>query len=282
MKKVCVITGGGSGMGLAAARILAEQDYYIILVGRTASKLEKAVKEIKELGGAGESFSCDIADRKSTDRLAKCAAEAGCVKAVIHAAGLSPHMGDARKIMEGNALGTININDAFYGVMNSGGCVIDTSSMSAYLTPQFIMPKRCYPLCRTDKAKFMIKMMGRVNIFPKDTRAGVAYAISKHFVIWYAKTDAARFGEKGVRVLSVTPGNFETPMGELEKKEAITYLKYNAIKRLGLPKEIARLYVALIDERMGYLTGADIICDGGCIASGINAKGRAGSRNVPI
>lgn len=38
--------------------------------------------------------------------------------------------------------------------------------------------------------------------------------------IWFAKTDAARFGEKGVRVLSVTPGNFETPMGNLEKDEA--------------------------------------------------------------
>lgn len=53
--------------------------------------------------------------------------------------------------------------------------------------------------------------------------------------------------------MSVTPGNFETPMGELEKEEAASFLKYNAIKRLG------------------YLTGADIICDGGCIASGASA-----------
>ena len=271
MKKVCVITGGGSGMGLATARILAQQDYYIILVGRTASKLEHAVREIKELGGEGESFSCDIANKKNTEKLAKHAAEIGCVKAVIHAAGLSPHMGDERKIMEGNALGTMNINDAFYEVMNHGGCLIDTSSMSAYLTPAFIMPQRKYPLCRIDKEKFMKKMMSRVNLFPKKSRAGVAYSISKHFVIWYAKTDAARFGAKGIRVISVTPGNFETPMGELEKEEATSYLKFNAIKRLGKPEEIARLYVALIDERIGYLTGVDIICDGGCIASGANA-----------
>jgi NAD(P)-dependent dehydrogenase (short-subunit alcohol dehydrogenase family) len=117
-------------------------------------------------------------------------------------------------------------------------------------------------------------MMNRVNLLPKSTRSGVAYSISKNFVIWFAKTDAARFGKKGVRVLSVTPGNFETPMGKLEKDEAGTYLKFNAIKRNGKPEEIAALYEELSDERLGYLTGADIICDGGCIASGASAFAR--------
>ena len=75
-------------------------------------------------------------------------------------------------------------------------------------------------------------------------------------------------------MLSVTPGNFETPMGELEKEEAQSYLKFNAIKRLGQPDEIAALYEALADPAMGYLTGADIICDGGCVASGAGAFSR--------
>ncbi|MGX8688923.1 MAG: SDR family oxidoreductase, partial [bacterium] len=188
--------------------------------------------------------------------------------------GLSPHMGDPEKIMAGNALGTVNINDAFYTVMAPGGCLVDTSSMSAYLTPEFIMPKGAYPLARTDREKFMKKMMARVGMMPKKSRTGVAYALSKHFVIWFARTDAARFGEKGVRVLSVTPGNFETPMGNLEKDEAETYLKFNAIKRKGKPEEIAALFEMVTDEQLGYLTGADIICDGGCIASGAGAFSR--------
>ena len=268
MKKVCVITGGGSGIGLATAKNIGNQGYYLILVGRTAKKLENAVTELQAMGIEAELFNCDIADRQSTRLLAATALERGEVKVVIHAAGMSPQMGDAQKIMEANALGTININDAFYEVMHDGGCIIDTSSMSAYLTPQFIMPKHCYKLSRTDRDEFMKKMMRRVIIFPKKCRAGVAYGISKNFVIWFAKTDAARFGQKGIRVLSITPGNFETPMGELERDEAMTYVKYNAIKRLGHPEEIAQLYVAAADDRMGYLTGTDILCDGGCIASG--------------
>ena len=82
------------------------------------------------------------------------------------------------------------------------------------------------------------------------------------------------FFQQGARVLSVTPGNFETPMGNLEKDEAGTYLKFNAIKRNGRPEEIAALYEELTDERLSYLTGADIICDGGCIASGATAFAR--------
>ncbi|MBR4446140.1 MAG: hypothetical protein IKS37_09650 [Solobacterium sp.] len=56
--------------------------------------------------------------------------------------------------------------------------------------------------------------------------------------------------------------------------EAGTYLKFNAIKRNGKPEEIAALYEARSDERLGYLTGADIICYGGCIASGAGTLSR--------
>jgi len=66
MKKICVITGGGSGIGYATAKIMGEQGYYIILVGRTVSKLETAVSELQALGVEAEAFSCDISNRKST------------------------------------------------------------------------------------------------------------------------------------------------------------------------------------------------------------------------
>ncbi len=218
MTKVCVITGGGSGIGLCTARLMVQEGYYTILCGRTASKLESAVNQLRENGGQAEAYPCDVSDRESCFALARHAEECGDVQVLLHIAGLSPHMGDPEMIMAGNALGTVNINDAFYEVMAPGGCVIDTSSMSAYLTPEILMPRGAYKYARTDREKFMKKMMSRVNLLPKNTRSGAAYSISKHFVIWFAKTDAARFGEKGVRVLSVTPGNFETPMVNLEKR----------------------------------------------------------------
>lgn len=142
--------------------------------------------------------------------------------------------------------------------------------MSAYITPKFIMPVRKYKYSVQDPQLFMKKVMKYINFFPKKVRAGVAYGISKHFVIWFAKQDAARFGSKGVRIISVSPGNFETPMGDLEKEEADAYTKYCAIKRFGHVDEIASLFTYCTSPSAGYLTGVDILCDGGLVASGIN------------
>lgn len=269
MKKVCVITGGGSGMGLATAKMLGKENY-VIIVGRTLKKLEDALEELKENGIKAESFTCNISNRASVDKLAAYAKSKGRIASVIHAAGMSPHMGDARTIMEANALGTININEAFYEVMEKGSCLIDVSSMSGYIVPGFIMPIMRYKYSRINKEKFMKMMMGRVNIFPKKLRPGVSYGISKNFVIWYAKTDAIKFGSKGIRVLSVSPGSFETPMGELEKDSTDEYTKQSAIKRLGRVEEIANLFAFCVSNKASYLTGTDILCDGGCVASGIN------------
>jgi NAD(P)-dependent dehydrogenase (short-subunit alcohol dehydrogenase family) len=269
MKKVCIITGGGSGMGLATAKILGK-DNYIIIVGRSEKKLESALEELKAGGIEAESFACDISDRDSVDKLAAHAKEIGTVSSVIHAAGMSPHMGDPRQIMEANALGTIHINEAFYEVMEEGSCMIDVASMSGYLIPGIILPASKYKYSRTDKEIFMKKMMARVNFLPKNLRSSIAYGISKNFVIWYAKTDAAKFGQKGIRIISVSPGSFETPMGNLEKDSTNDYTSCCAIKRTGHVEEIANLLAFCASEKAGYLTGVDILCDGGCVASGVD------------
>ena len=60
MKPVCVITGGGSGMGRATAKLVCEAGYHVILVGRSAAKLESAVAELTEAGHEAEAFACDL------------------------------------------------------------------------------------------------------------------------------------------------------------------------------------------------------------------------------
>lgn len=269
MKKVCVITGGGSGMGLATAKMMGK-DYSIIICGRTVKKLENAVNELREQKIDIEAVACDIADQNSVENLAEYAKEKGTVAAVIHAAGVSPNMGDAETILRINALGTINVNNAFYNVMGENSCIIDVSSISAYLTPKIIMPKGLYKYSMKDPELFIQKVMKRINLFPKKVRSGVAYGISKNFVIWFAKRDAARFGKIGARVLSVSPGNFDTPMGDLERQEGEAYIKHCAIKRFGYADEIASLFTYCASPLAGYLTGLDIICDGGLVASGVN------------
>ncbi|MBS7528326.1 SDR family oxidoreductase [Fusibacter paucivorans] len=270
VKNVCVITGGGSGMGLATAKVMGES-HYIIISGRTVSKLEHAIDELKLMGIEAEAFPCDVSKREDVVALAHRAMAIGDVEVVIHAAGMSPTMADAQKIMAVNALGTIHVNEIFYDVMSEGGCLIDVSSMSAYFMPKAILPMKAFKLSRVDKKLFMAKMMKRVNLFPKKMRSQIAYGMSKAFVVWYAKTDAGKFGERHLRVLSISPGSFETPMGDAEKDNLQEYIESSALKRLGDVEEIAFLMAACADKRAGYLTGVDILCDGGCVASGVGS-----------
>ncbi len=273
MRKVCVITGGGSGMGLETARIMGKT-HYVVICGRTVSKLNDAIEELKGEGIECEAFACDVSDLESVKRLVAHSANCGTVQAVIHAAGLSPHMGDAEKIMKVNALGTIYVDTEFAKVMGKNSCILNVSSMSAYLTPSIVMPRKLYSHSLTDYELFYRKITKRMKLFPEKVRAGVAYGVSKDFDIWYTKKFAMLNGDKGIRVVSVSPGNFETPMGELEKEEADKFTKHAAIKRFGKPEEIAFLFASIVDERNGYLTGIDILCDGGLVGSGVTAMTR--------
>ena len=92
-------------------------------------------------------------------------------------------------------------------------------------------------------------------------------------MIWYSHRQAAAFGAKGARVLSVSPGSFDTPMGRLEEESgAGQLLEFAALKRFGQPQEIAELLAFCASDKPGYLTGTDILCDGGTRA-GLTLKG---------
>lgn len=268
MRKVCVITGGGSGMGLAAAKEFGGE-YYILITGRTVEKLQSAVEELKAKGIAAEGFPCDVSDRNSVEKLAAHATKLGDIKVVIHAAGMSPNMGSPEKIMKVNAVGTVHVNEVFYERLADSSCIINVSSMSGHLVPKIVMPSKKYSLSSTNIDLFFRSMMKRVVLFPKKHRSGVSYSISKNFVIWYSQVNAEKFAQKGIRVVSISPGLFETPMADAEREISQGFLDKCAIKRYGRVEEIAYLFRVLSDERASYLTGVDILCDGGCIASGI-------------
>lgn len=264
MADICVITGGGSGMGLAAAKFMPK-DKIILISGRTASKLAKAVMELEELGYKAFYKTCDTSDRASVRALAEYAASLGTVRNVINAAGLSPAMAKPEKLISVNALGTVYVNSEFRKVMPEGSVIVDISSNSAYALPRIIVPERAFRLADRDEKAFMKKLM-RLSSLPKDEykQSGLAYALSKNFAIWYAKKCAFEYGRDGIRVLSLSPGLVGTEMGELEKKEGGDMLKYGAEKRIGRPEELGFAIASAADERNGYLAGVDILCDGGC------------------
>ena len=201
MANVCVITGGGSGMGLAAAKFMPK-DKIIVISGRTLSKLEGAVNELKELGYNAYAKACDTSSRESVKELVNFALSLGEIKNVINSAGVSPAMkGTPEGILKINALGTVYINQEFSKVMKPGSVIVDVSSNSAYILPSFIIPKKVYPLAETNEEKFVSALIKRAKLAKGEyQQKGFAYSLSKNFVVWYAKKCAFEYGLKNFMV----------------------------------------------------------------------------------
>lgn len=266
MKHVCVVTGGGSGMGLEAAKCMPKEKI-IVISGRTVAKLEKAVEELKALGFEAYAFACDTSNRESVKKLAEYASSLGEIKNVINAAGISPAMGtgaDQEKILRINALGTVYVNQEFSKLMNPGSVICDISSNSAYALPDFFAPKKVYPLAETDEATFLAKLIKKTNSQKTDyLKNGFAYTLSKNFVCWYAAKSAFDLGPKGIRVVSLSPGLIATDMGKMEEETGGYLIGFSCENRMGKPEELGFAIACVADERNGYLAGVDILCDGG-------------------
>lgn len=264
MKNVCVITGGGSGMGLAAAKCMPK-DKIIVVTGRTMSKLEKAVKELEELGFEAYAKTCDTSKREQVRELAEFAASLGEIKNVINSAGLSPAMAEPEQLIRVNALGTVYINEEFSKLMNPGSVIVDISSNSAYILPGFIANKKTFALADKDEDLFLKKILGLPSKLKGYKASGLAYGLSKKFVIWYAAKCAYEYGPKGIRVCSLSPGLIATDMGNLESEEGGSLLNTTAERRMGKPEELGFAIASVADERNGYLAGVDVLVDGGSV-----------------
>lgn len=267
MPDVTVITGGAGGMGLAAAKIVG-RDHPVVICDVSQDRLDAAGTELADAGVDYTGVASDITDQDSVARLVQTAATIGPVASVIHTAGVSPSMGAADLIMRVNAVGTVNINEAFLPLAHAGFAIVNVASMAAHMLPETVIPTDSFGYALANQNVFMDKMMSACNAAPDEARPGLAYSLSKSFVVWYCKSQAARFGRQSARILSVSPGSIDTEMGRLEEQSgAGAMVEYAALKRFGTAEEIAEVLAFCASEKAGYLTGVDILCDGGVTAS---------------
>ncbi|AGB24816.1 dehydrogenase of unknown specificity, short-chain alcohol dehydrogenase like protein [Mycobacterium sp. JS623] len=278
MNQVAVITGGAGGMGLATAKVVG-QTHTVVLCDVRQDRLDDATATLKDRGIAPIVVNCDVTDRQAVNRLLATAADLGKIASVIHTAGVSPSMGDAEFVMRTNAIGTVNVNEAFFASAGEGSAIVNVASMAAHMLPEEMIPAQRFPLALKDEAAFMDHMISACNLVPEEARSGIAYAVSKSFVRWYSTSQAERFGGRGLRVVSVSPGSIDTEMGRLEEQAGAGAMVADAaVPRWGKPEEMAELLAFCASDRAGYLTGTDILNDGGVIAS-MKERARAAAQN---
>ncbi|MGH3638909.1 MAG: SDR family oxidoreductase [Mycobacterium sp.] len=267
MSRVSVITGGAGGMCLATAAIIG-REHAVVLCDVRPDRLDTAAATLKDLGMTPTVVNCDVTDRRAVTRLFDTAADLGTVASVIHTAGVSPSMGDADYVTRTNALGTLNVNEVFFRTAGEGAAIVNVASMAAHMLPEELIPTGQFPLALQDDAAFTSAMAAACNVIPEEARSGFAYAVSKSFVRWYSSSQAERFNGRGLRIVSVSPGSVDTEMGKLEEQAGAGAMVTDfAVPRWGKAQEMAELFAFCASDKAGYLTGIDILNDGGVIAS---------------
>jgi NAD(P)-dependent dehydrogenase (short-subunit alcohol dehydrogenase family) len=278
MTQVSVITGGAGGMGTATAKVVG-RDRAVVLCDVRRDRLEAAAATLSGSGIAVTPIHCDVTDREAVARLFDAASAIGTLTSVIHTAGVSPSMGDAEYVMRTNAIGTLNVNEAFFAAAPDGAAIVNVASMAAHLLPEEMIPTAQYPRALVDPDGFLAEMVAACQAFPAEAQSGIAYAFSKGFVRWYSSAQAERFNGRGLRIVSVSPGSIDTEMGRLEEAAGAGALVADAaVPRWGRPEEMADLLAFCASDKAAYLTGTDILNDGGVVAS-MRERARVAAEN---
>lgn len=265
--KVQIVTGGTSGMGLSTAKALGQ--YGKVLVGgRSEKRIAEALDFLKVDGVDAYGMSVDISDRSSVRDFVKYATTLGEIGCVANAAGVFSDTASIDMIRDINVGGTINVTEEFLPVMQDGVLVLFSSVTGYFYQPG---PEEFAVWANAVGDEFAEKWKQAVVIPEGLTRehldpAFPYYASSKRFVMYYAMENAERFADKGNRVFSVAPGSYDTPMFRSGNSTPEMIVDGIACHRVGDPDEMGCLVAQLAGPCHDYLTGVDVLMDGGMLA----------------
>ena len=263
-KPVIALLGAGS-MGTAIVRRIAAGRK--ILLGDISEKnLERVSNELRYSGYDVETCIVNALEKESIEAFAKKAASLGPVKYFIDTAGASPSQAKPEHILKLDMVGTGYAVDAFGEVMAEGGAGLIISSQTGYMLP---IPNDVeLEILRTPTEK----LMDIPFIVENATRSGTAYMIAKRVNHLQAqKAAATTWKERRARINTISPGVIVTPLAYDEFSASgegyQAMVDASAAERCGTSDEIAEAGAFLLGEHARFITGTDLLIDGGVIAA---------------
>ncbi|EEV6841945.1 SDR family oxidoreductase [Escherichia coli] len=265
-KNIVVIIGAG-GIGMAIAR---RQGFgrTVLLADFNEQTLRSAAQQLNEAGYKVETHPVDVASRSSVQALAVYAASLGNVMQVVNTAGLSPNMAPVRKVLEVDLYGAAVVFEEFEKVIAPSGAGIIISSMAGHMIPA-LTPEQDHALAYTPADELLNLPFLQADAIPNTL---VAYMMAKRANHLRVQAAAMSWGDKGARVNSISPGVIVTPLAQHELNSEIgdiyrEMIEASPVKRMAPPEEIAITASFLLGPDAGFITGSDLLIDGGVIAA---------------
>lgn len=264
-KEVVALLGAGS-MGTAIIKRIST-NRIIFLGDINEENLNARAEELKYNGFAVETQVVDALDKNSLESFAKKASELGRVKYFIDTAGASPNQASPEHIINLDLVATSMAIDVFADYIAEGGAGLIISSQTGYMMN---LP----PEIESQIALTPTEELKDLDFIKNDAVAnsGIAYIVAKRANHLKVRTAAATsWADKGARINSISPGIIVTPLAYDEFEAAgdayQEMINSSPAKRVGTSEEIARAAEFLLSDDSSFITGIDLLVDGGVIAS---------------
>ena len=267
MERDVVVVIGVGGMGQAIAQRLGP-DTHAVLSDHDEGVLAETVRRLRSEGRQVTAQAVDVSHRESVAALAAHAASLGPVRSVVHTAGLSPVQAPVGAILAVDLLGVALVLEEFAHVVAPGGTGLVISSMAGHFHPQLAPDDE--RLLATAPADELLSLPICAESAFADS--GAAYAFAKYANRLRVRSASTAWGAGGARVNSISPGVIATPMGQAELDSdhgAVMRMMIEAsnAKRVGTADDIASAAEFLLGPDASYISGADLLVDGGAVAA---------------
>jgi NAD(P)-dependent dehydrogenase (short-subunit alcohol dehydrogenase family) len=266
MSEVVVVVGAGS-IGQAIARRVAAGKR-VLLADVRRENADAAARVLADAGFEAEATVVDVSSRPSVHALVEAATALGEVTAVIHAAGVSASQASIEAILRVDLYGTALVLEEFGRVIAAGGAAVVVSSQSGHRLPA-LTAEQDAALATTPADDLLALPM----LAPQTLADGLhAYQVSKRANGLRVRAEAVRWGLRGARVNAISPGIVITPLArdELAGANGAGYrrmIELSPAGRAGTPDEIGTVGELLLSDRGAFITGSDILVDGGGTAA---------------
>jgi NAD(P)-dependent dehydrogenase (short-subunit alcohol dehydrogenase family) len=263
-REVLVVTGAG-GMGEAVARRLGG-GRAVVVADYNEEQLERLAVALEGDGYDVHSVRVDVSSAADVAMLAATAAELGSIRCVVHTAGVSPVHATSQQIVDVDVVGTARILDAFEPYVQPGTVAVCIASMAGTMTTLAPDVLRLLAVTPTDE------LAALPVLDPESMIPGIAYGVAKRANHMRVQAASIPWGRRGGRVVSISPGVISTPMGQAELSGESgdimrSMIEMSATGRIGTPDDIAAAVEFLVSSAASFITGTDLLVDGGVIAA---------------
>jgi NAD(P)-dependent dehydrogenase (short-subunit alcohol dehydrogenase family) len=268
MKKnsVVVVIGAGS-IGQAIARRVSAGKH-VLLADLLRKNSDIAAKTLSEAGFEVSTADVDVSSRESVHALVEKAIAIGGITGLIHAAGVSPTQATPAVILKVDLYGTALVLEEFGNVVESGGSGVVIASQSGHRLPA-LTPEQDKALATTPTEE----LLSLAFLQPDQVRDSLhAYQLSKRGNSLRVMAEAVRWGKRGARINTISPGIIITPLAkdELSGPRGDGYrrmINISAVGRAGTPDEVGAVGALLMGADGAFITGSDFLMDGGVTAA---------------